>query len=313
MHESSVDPYQYDGTEGFVYLQRTLLGHSNHGVLASAFTSDIGVLQQLLSIHGIPSAGLSVFQCHSAYMYHLFSGDCSESRICHSNRTACAVLSVGFDSPFDMSKHAFNILATACVSDCSTDEFLYVFKCLNISTQFTPSNTRRQCVSLLKSLSRNFMPEQSLLPCSNFFSHFDRLTRPQLLSIAHMHRISVMRFTDTKFQLKNAVLEHFVSGKCLEHADCIQNPICLAGVNEMDPRPTTSRSFSLRWLQAHLQEIPSSALKKILAILSIEFEETDSLSHLRTLLRKYICSQTLGSLRVEPMLDSEQWEAVRDV
>lgn len=158
---------------GFQCLEMFLLGNYESGIVASLFNKtvfeDIHKLRLLLSLHGIMNFRISIDDCRALLFRHVFSGQCVSSRYFSRDRTACLIFSKGFKTATEMSFEVFRIMSSATTDERSNDDFLHLFRDLEIFTDFRPRNVRRQIIRELQRQGKDFLLSRATFFRSDVF------------------------------------------------------------------------------------------------------------------------------------------------
>ena len=126
---------------GSAFVTDLLLHKHLTGITASPFIGNLDVLQKSVSLHGIVVYGLSHDEYKSILLRHIFGGGCVQGPD-NNDRTACRHFAQNFTSPREMTQFAFEIISTAESTQRSTDELLFLFRALELTTAFKPRNLR---------------------------------------------------------------------------------------------------------------------------------------------------------------------------
>ena len=267
----------------------------NHlsGITASPFVADLNTLQKSVSLHGVVVYGLSHEEYKSILLRHIFGGGCAQGPD-HNDRTACRHFAQNFTSPRKMTRFAFNVMSSAKSNQRSTDELLFLFRTLELTTAFKPRDLRRQIVRELKKQSKIFV---SPMTAGEEFIAFEKHDRPTLLSIMSSHRIKVDRFTSTKEELKTAITSHLALGECCDNVNEQQGKACGETVDSVLGNKNLEDSGDLHairnqficdWLILQHKNLSRIPLVRLLKVLDIEFDPQDDIRALRSCLKKFI-------------------------
>ena len=294
-HASSsyIPPVSRELRSGSSFLRDLLLHNHLSGITASPFTADLDTLQKSVSLHGIVVYGLLHEDYKSILLRHIFGGGCVLGPD-NNDRTACRHFAQDFTSPREMTRFAFDVMSSAKSNQQSTDELLFLFRTLELTTAFKPRNLRRQIVHELKRLSENFI---SPMTAGEEFTAFEKHDRATLLSIASSHCIQVDRFTSTKEMLKTVIMTHLAQGECCHNVNEQQGNACTETVDSIVGNKNLENSGDLHsirnqfiydWLVLQHKKLSRNPLVRLLEVLDIEFNPQDDSRVLRSHLKKFI-------------------------
>jgi len=294
-HASSsyIPPVSHELRSGSSFLTDLLLCNHMSGITASPFIANLDTLQKSVSLHGIVLYGLSHEDYKTILLRHIFGGGCAQGP--HNNdRTACRHFAQDFTSPRQITRFAFDVMSSAKSNQRSTDELLFLFHTLELTTAFKPRNLRRQIVHELKKQSENFV---SPMTANKEFTAFEKHDRLTLLSIASLHHIQIDRFTSTKEKVKTAIISHFALGECCHNVNKEQGNTCAETVESIlsnnnlensSDLHTIRNQFIYDWLILQHKNLSQNPLVRLLKILDIEFDPQDNSRALRSHLKKFI-------------------------
>jgi hypothetical protein len=122
------------------FLIEFLLHNNLSGITASPFIADLETLQKCLSLHGIVVYGLSHDDYKTILLRHIFGGRCIQGPR-NNDRTACHHFAQNFTSLREMIRCAFEVISSAKSYQCSTDELLFLFRTLELTTTTATTTT----------------------------------------------------------------------------------------------------------------------------------------------------------------------------
>jgi len=230
---SYIPPVSREVRSGSSFLTDLLLHNHLSGITASPFVADLNTLQKSVSLHGIVVYGLSHEEYKSILLRHIFGGGCTQGPD-HNDRTACRHFAQNFTSPREMTTFAFNVMSSAKSNQRSTDELLFLFRTLELTTAFKARDLRRQIVRELKKQSMIYV---SPMTAGEEFIAFEKHDRSTLLSITSSHRIKVDRLTlyEHKGGTKDCDYESFGSRRMLRQCQQTSNTINSSSTTSWTP------------------------------------------------------------------------------
>ena len=288
-----IPPVSHEVWSGSSFLTDLLLHNHLSGITASPFLANLNMLQKSVSLHGIIVYGLSHEEYKSILLRHIFGGGCTQGPD-HNDHTACRHFAQNFTSPREMTMFAFNVMSSAKSNQWLTDELLFLFCTLELTTAFKACDLRCQIVHELKKQSMIYV---SPMTAGKEFIAFEKHDRSTLLSITSSHRIKVDRFTSTKEELKTAITSHLALGECCDNVNEQQGKACgetvdlVLGNNNLEDSGNLHaicNQFICDWLILQHKNLSRIPLVHLLKVLDIEFDPQDDIRALRSCLKKFI-------------------------
>lgn len=266
-------------------INEILFSSFHSGVHTSIFRSSDHELREAMLLHGLQPHGFTTRQAITMYLSHLVNGSCHQHR--HTvpraagsrDRTACRVISQGFESSDALKKFIVQILLVANSDMITTDNLLITADVIGVHfADRGRTNLRRRIHVCLSNVLHSESVQSAHMPFT--VDKFERLSRPELLSLADNHYIPINhlnRHTVTKDELRNMILAHLSDGTCGSVLPPEHTPQYL---NE-----ARKHLLILRHLRDSLSIRP---LKRLLQIYSIPYDQSDNTKRLRMHLTKFI-------------------------
>ena len=310
-------PHKSSAT-GHSILYDNFLSHRRTGIRASVFQCAEDQFLELCRLHGLH---VDDMQCRrdqkTKLIYHLLNGDCFGTRCLSSSpapdRSACLNVAAGFSSSYSISSFLVSILKTSPSSIISTENLLLIVNSLGSQAPYVNRlnlrrHTMRSLDTFLQLCQLRDKCHANADPYGDLFMGFETKRRPTLLAIMDHHGLVLHDHQNLSTEdMRNAIISHISQGDCLRSipssrtanslhhqkssatsAETSSNSNCEDFVDYV-PMSDSDSDVRLKILTIALLKINSrKTMQRFLKSQNVPHNATDSLKHLRLILKQYI-------------------------
>lgn len=190
-----------------------LLKSSMHSVNStySVLSSDIHILHQQLTLHGLSSAlHPDVLSCQTTLIHHVFTGSCALHNRAGENvfqHAYCQSFAGSFPGPIDQSHAALSLALSSTATQLSDDKILLVCRALGSTVKSRP-----EALAFLDHRRIAQVNGASDMGVLQVVAD-NKLPRASLLSFASQHGLSFPRAV-TRATIYGELVAHISSGSC---------------------------------------------------------------------------------------------------
>ena len=302
-------------------------GSKSTRALSSLFSSDIQVLRRLAVLHSIElEDDITVPNARMVLVRHIINSDCfTQSRKhrkgkmhAHSMPTdtsLCVNMSLQFTSHAEMTNYFVDIVLSHANDSklLPTDKLFVIAQALHsnhsgvLAGDLSVLQKRRTSLRILNKFrkSENLTDEE----CETLTgpgSGFETLHKPELVSIAHSHGISVDSRKVSKEELKQLIVDHLVRGRCLQdirvqsHAGTVETrgSSCSQLISEYLASQTTPSFdpvvFRMHSIMKATVHCSKKTLLRFFSQLGLVYSAQDSIRQLRHTLKRFVVKAQAG-------------------
>ena len=258
------------------------------------FSDNIFSLQGELAHHSIPSDDLSISDCRRQLILHLLTGACVDLEMdVRHERVTCRSVAIGFKSAAELASANLNVIVSATSENLPTARMAIIAQTLGFDVAGKRNHRRSLLMFLKKRLDtlRTSSAQDSITTTVDLFRSFESLPKHFLLGQAYLHGIQLPP-RPTSDKLRSLLLRHVTTGSCASSSSSEQPTGCSIIVDEYRQQNISGSSSNVHIqiyiLSSLVKKLTFNPMRRLLQAHNVEFDEDDSLSKLRRLLKRYI-------------------------
>ena len=308
-------------------------GSKSTCTLTSVFSSDIEVLRRLAVLHSIDlEHDITIPNARMALVKHIINSDCFvQSRKnrkgkmqAHSPPTdtsLCVNMALQFTSQAEMTDYFVDIVLSHANDSklLPTDKLFVIAEALHtnqsgiLTGELSHLQKRRTSLRILHKFRKaKTLTDEQCETLTGPGSGFETLHKPELVSIALSHGISVDSRKVAKEELKQLIVDHLVRGRCLKdlrvhsHAGTVETSgsSCSQLLSEYLASQSTSSFdpvvFRLHSIMKATVHCSKKTLSRFLDQLGLVYSPQDSIRQMRYTLKCFVVKAQAGKDRVGP-------------
>jgi len=275
-----------DGTKVREVLHSLLVGER------SMFRLNPYIVAQIAAFHGceLPVSLHDHAHRRSRLLLHFLSGSCVHHRCSSSATQGCSTFAVGFSSETDMVGYVLDVLLNADGRFLSTENLLSCVHLFGLVQDSSLIHGRNYLHDQLLQYRTDLEQHTHVLPAIDALCNdYRRLSKGTLFGLASFHGLLLSK-TETKQSLKEHLMSHITNGSCVHGDGVYEGCNFVLKYIHADTQPVHDVfELKIRLLEALRPKLRSLSLRHLLHIHGVSFENANSLTELRRVLKQYIC------------------------
>jgi len=258
----------------------------------SIFRLDPYIIAQIAAFHGCehPASVDDHADRRSRLLHHFFSGSCVHHRSSSFETRGCSTFAVGFSSETDMVGYVLDVLLNADGRFLSTENLLTCAHLFDFVQDPSLTRGRKYLHDQLLQYRTDVEQRTLALPAMDVLCNdYQRLSKVTLFGLVSLHGLLVSK-TETKQSFKEHLMSHITDGSCIHGDGVYEGCNSVLKYIHADTQPVHDVfELKIRLLEALRPRLKSLSLRRLLHIHGVSFENANSASQLRRVLKQYIC------------------------